>query len=317
MFSIFRFMAMACLVLATHTTYAQVSFKGKIIDSLTGEPISGATIQCSCTDCKCGCTTNPSGEFIINNKNCCDAFQLSYIGYKTREIFLSSEDALFALVPDQSALQEVVVTANRQPVKRSEAPIAISNITASIIRDAKPSSADQVLNKVSGVYMANLGNEQHSMSIRQPITTKSLFLYLEDGIPIRTTGLFNHNALLEMNMAAVKNIEVIKGPSSSLYGSEAIGGVVNFITLAPTANPLIKLSAQANDIGYKRTDLQSSFTKGKWGFALSGYYAERKNGFIDYSDFNKGTFTVRADGQINQKTSISNSFTLMQYRSDM
>ncbi len=64
--------------------------------------------------------------------------------------------------------------------------------------------------------MVNLGNEQHQMSIRQPMTTKSLFLFLEDGIPVRTTGLFNHNALLEMNMAAVKNIEVIKGPSSSL-----------------------------------------------------------------------------------------------------
>jgi outer membrane receptor for ferrienterochelin and colicin len=89
-----------------------------------------------------------------------------------------------------------------------------------MIQDAKPAMADQVLNKVSGVNMVNLGNEQHEMSIRQPMTTKSLFLYLEDGIPIRTSGLYNHNALLEMNMAATKSIEVIKGPSSSLYGSE-------------------------------------------------------------------------------------------------
>src|SRR4029078_13106200 len=115
------------------------------------------------------------------------------------------------------------------------------------IQDAKALSPDQLLNKISGVNMVNLGNEQHEMSIRQPMTTKSLFLYLEDGIPIRTTGLFNHNALLEINMAAVKSIEVIKGPSSSLYGSEAIGGVVNFISAVPTAQPVLKLTAQGNN----------------------------------------------------------------------
>ncbi|WP_442159497.1 TonB-dependent receptor plug domain-containing protein, partial [Rhizobium leguminosarum] len=78
-------------------------------------------------------------------------------------------------------------------------------------------------------------------------------------------------------MAAVKNIEVIKGPSSSLYGSEAIGGVVNMITAAPTAIPVLKITTQGNNIGYKRGDLLSSVSKGKWGFVLSGYYANKKN----------------------------------------
>ena len=56
--------------------------------------------------------------------------------------------------------------------------------------------------------MINLGNEQHAMGIRQPMGTRSLFLYLEDGIPVRTSGVFNHNALMEINMAAVKSIEI-------------------------------------------------------------------------------------------------------------
>src|SRR5690349_12995408 len=138
---------------------------------------------------------------------------------------------------DSVSLQELVVTANRESAQRSQMPVAITSISSKVIQDTKPVTIDQLLNKVSGVYMVSLGNEQHQMSIRQPMTTKSLFLYLEDGIPIRTTGLYNHNALLEMNMAATKSIEVIKGPSSSLYGSEAIGGVVNFITTAPSAIP--------------------------------------------------------------------------------
>lgn len=214
-------------------------------------------------------------------------------------------------------LQEVVITANREGVKRSLAPVAITSISSKTIKDTKPVSIDQLLNKVSGVNMVNLGNEQHQMSIRQPMTTKSLFLYLDDGIPIRTTGLFNHNALLEINMANVRNIEVIKGPSSSLYGSEAIGGVVNFISFAPTADPDLKISVQGNDRGYKRADLQSGFTAGKLGVALSGYYADKHNNYMDYSNYDKKTITARIDYKISSNTTIINKITWLNYYSDM
>ena len=118
-------------------------------------------------------------------------------------------------------------------------------------------------------------------------------------------------------MASIKNIEVIKGPSSSLYGSEAIGGVVNFITFAPTSVPVIKLSVQGNNIGYKRAELQSGFSKNKWGFALSGYYADKRNSFMEHSDFHKATLTGRIDYRFNNKTSLSNSATWLNYYSDM
>ncbi len=85
------------------------------------------------------------------------------------------------------------------------------------MEDTKATRIDQLVNKISGVNMVNLGNEQHQMSIRQPMTTKSLFLYLEDGIPIRTTGVYNHNALLEMNMPAAAQIEIIKAPPLPLW----------------------------------------------------------------------------------------------------
>jgi outer membrane receptor protein involved in Fe transport len=114
-----------------------------------------------------------------------------------------------------------------------------------VLGETKATSLEQVLNKVSVVYMVDLGNEQHFMAIRQPISTRSVFLYLEDGSPIRTTGDFNHNALIEINLAALKTVEVIRRPASSLYGSEAIGGAVNFITQAPAAVPTATMQAEA------------------------------------------------------------------------
>jgi outer membrane receptor protein involved in Fe transport len=306
------------LVICGFVSQAQFSIKGKIIDATTKEPVYGASVRCTDADCRCGCTTDAFGEFVINCKADCKNVSVSFIGYTAQNISIRNITGTIALMPSSSLMSEVVVSANRgETVKRSQAPIAISQLNTKTIQETKATTVDQLLNKVSGVNMVNLGNEQHQMSIRQPMTTKSLFLYLEDGIPVRTTGLYNHNALLEMNMASVKNIEVIKGPSSSLYGSEAIGGVVNFITIAPTSVPVLKLSTQGNNIGYKRTDLQSGFSKNKWGFALSGYYANKRNSFMEYSDFHKATLTGRIDYHFSDKTTIANSATWLNYYSDM
>jgi iron complex outermembrane receptor protein len=317
MSTVLRLTTVLLLVLSGLAGQAQTIVKGKIIDAVTKEPIYGASIHCTDTNCNYGCTSNTSGEFEMHCKDC-KTFSISFIGYTAQKIAVESLSQIISLVPSSSLLNEVVVSANRgESVKRSLAPVAISSLSTKTIQETKATTVDQLLNKVSGVNMVNLGNEQHQMSIRQPMTTKSLFLYLEDGIPVRTTGLYNHNALLEMNMAAVKNIEVIKGPSSSLYGSEAIGGVVNFITIAPTSLPVLKLSTQGNTIGYKRADLQSSFSKNKWGFVLSGYYADKRNSFVEYSDFHKATLTGRIDYRFSEKTILSNSATWLNYYSDM
>ena len=317
MANFYRLVLLILCLSAGQGLYAQIVVKGKIIDSTTKEPIQGASIHCIDKDCHFGCTTNAAGEFEMKCNNC-KTLSVSSVGYTAYQFSVTTDNTTIFLSPSSSILKEVVVSANRgEVVKRSEAPIAIATITNKTIQDTKPITFDQVLNKVSGVNMVSLGNEQHQMSIRQPMTTKSLFLYLEDGIPIRTTGLYNHNALLEMNMAAVRNIEVIKGPSSSLYGSEAIGGVVNMITAAPTAIPVLKITTQGNNIGYKRGDLLSSISKGKWGFVLSGYYANKKNGYLEYSDYEKSTLTGRIDYRFSDKTILSNSITWLDYYSDM
>ena len=127
-------------------------------------------------------------------------------------------------------LETVFVTANRTATQRKQTPTAISKLNAKTIDEAKAVAVFEVINKIPGVLMVNLGNEQHSMAIRQPMTTNAYYLYLEDGLPIRPMGIFNHNALLEINQFNLQNIEVVKGPVSSLYGPEAVGGAINLIS---------------------------------------------------------------------------------------
>ena len=86
--------------------------------------------------------------------------------------------------------------------KELKCPVAIDVISKTQINDTKATRLDMLVNKVPGVFMVDLGNEQHSMAIRQPLGYNNLYLYLEDGIPIRTVGDFNHNALIEINQAS-------------------------------------------------------------------------------------------------------------------
>ncbi len=286
--------------------------RGKIFDAITKEPIAGATI----TDTKShSAVSDAGGNFkIVTTDN---TLKISYMGYLSRSVVIKGASVAVSLQPSATELQRVVVSANRTAEKRSEAPIAIATISKQTINDTKAQRLDQLFNKVSGVNMVNLGNEQHEMSIRQPMNTNNLFLYLEDGLPLRTSAVFNHNALLEMNMAAAKSIEIIKGPSSALYGAEAIGGVVNLITQAPPAYTSGYMSTQLNNQGYKRVDGQIGATAGKLGFIVSGYYANQTNGPIAYSDFHKTAITARLEYHIDSATAWTNSISYINYFSDM
>jgi outer membrane receptor protein involved in Fe transport len=290
-----------------------VTVTGKVFDAVSKEAVAGALVSDANNH---SVVTDAGGNFSI--KTSVTKLTVTSVSFDTKTVEITGGSLFVSLQPQNRVLQEVVVnSANRTAEKRSGAPIAIATINQQTIADAKATRIDYLVNKVSGVFMVNLGNEQHEMSIRQPMTTRSLFLYLEDGVPIRTTGIYNHNALLEMNMAAAKQIEIIKGPASSLYGAEAIGGAVNVITQAPPVVGSGSISLQGSNSGYKRIDAQAGNTFGKFGLLVSGYYANRNNGPVDQTNYHKTAFTIRGDYKIDDKTTWINSVTYVDYYSDM
>lgn len=304
---------MGMMMLATFT-YAQIPVKGQVMDALTKEALVGVSLRLAQT--AQGTLSTANGAFAFNAQSLDDSLTVSYIGYVTRKIPLRSHSLQIQLHPSASQLNQVVVSASREVQVRTETPIAISTISKQVLNETKAVSLDQVLNKVSGVYMVNLGNEQHTMAIRQPIGYRSLFLYLEDGIPIRASGDFNHNALIEINMGALKTMEIIRGPASSLYGSEAIGGAINFITQPPSQILTAKWQVETSNQGYKRTDFGVSNTFGKLGIYAGGYYAAQRHGIISHSDFNKMALTLRGDYTISDKTKLFTSASLIDYHTD-
>lgn len=303
-----------CLLMIEYSATAQNITSGHVLDALTKEPLVGVTVRLKST--KTGTVTGSDGSYTLPVAEMTDTLLFSYIGYTTETFPVTNATERILLRPASNQLNQVVVSASREAQLRTDAPIAISAISREVMLETKPTSFEQVLNKISGVYMVNLGNEQHTMAIRQPIGYKSLFLYLEDGIPIRATGNFNHNALIEMNMAAIKNIEILRGPSSSLYGSEAIGGAVNFITQAPSQILTGKLQVEASDKGYRRTDFSISNTVGKLGVFVAGYYAAQRDGIIEHSDFDKLALSLRTDYTFTGKTKLVTTVNLIDYNTD-
>ncbi len=225
-------------------------------------------------------------------------------------------------IPSEEQLEEILVTsASREIQKRSEVPGSIATINAQTIKETKAFGIDQLVNQVPGVFMSTsraASNEQHFMTVRSPISTKALFLYLEDGLQIRPTSVFNHNALLEMNDLSYSRIEVLKGPASSIYGSEAIGGSFNFITKTPSENLSGSIGFQTNDLGLTRYDFEISDQPGeKFGFYLGGQYAQRENGPIEHSNYEKTAITFKTVYDINATSKWTTVFDIVDYRSDM
>jgi outer membrane receptor protein involved in Fe transport len=300
------------LLMSLSIVFGQKGITGKVIDAATHQGLQGATI----TDLQNNTNriTDQNGNFFLPEKT--DSIQVSSIGYYTIKRAVNEQKMLISLSQSFSNLNEVIVSGNREIQKRTEVPVAIDVISKTQINDTKATRIDQLVNKIPGVFMVDLGNEQHSMSVRQPLGYNNLFLYLEDGIPIRTVGDFNHNALIEINQASLQRIEVIKGPASSLYGSEAVGGALNFITQSPSPYFTGKVQAEAGTRGYKRTDFNVSNTYKKLGVYFGGYYVDQNQPVSQHNNFNKMALTFRADYAFNDKTKLVTVADYINYKTD-
>jgi iron complex outermembrane recepter protein len=294
----------------------QQMIAGYVYDGETKEPLVGANVIVRSSHI--GSVTNANGYFNIEAPSLNDSLEISFIGYDRKSVATNTEKIAVSLSPSVSNLQQIMVTANREAVLRTESPVAISKISPTIINDTKPVLITELINKVPGVVMLNYNNEQHAMSIRQPMGTSAYFLYLEDGIPVRPMGVFNHNALIEMNVLGISSIEVVKGPASSLYGPEAVGGAINFITHKPTPMPVAKLGLQADHWGYRRIQYAAGGTIGKkLGIYVSGFEGQQRDAWQTFSDYDKSSVNVRVDYLLTEKTKLTAAFSGNEYDSDM
>ncbi|MDO4763009.1 MAG: TonB-dependent receptor [Flavobacteriaceae bacterium] len=206
-------------------------------------------------------------------------------------------------------IDELIVTSSRSYVNRSEAPISISKINNSVINQTKARTMWEIVNKTPGVYMRQLSDaEGSSMSIRQPMSTRNYFLYLEDGIPIRPQGFHNHNGFsLYNNVQGIDNIEIVKGPSSSIYGPESVGGTINVITKKAGENPYAMIGYQGDQWGMNRIQFNvSDKISENLGVFIGGHFGGNKGGsWRDRNQYTRNALNTRVDVKLTDKTDFT------------
>lgn len=195
---------------------------------------------------------------------------------------------------EAAMLDDVVVTGTREAQKKSEVAATVGKVSGEAVRASKAAHPSQIMGRVPGVWVNITGGEGHQTAIRQPLTTNPVYAYLEDGIPVRSTGFFNHNALYEVNMPQSGGIEVTKGPGSALYGSDAIGGVVNILSRRPPSAAEAEASGELGSFGWKRALLSGGNAFGDNG-VRADLNLTRTDGWRDATGYTRNSGTVRWD----------------------
>ena len=191
-------------------------------------------------------------------------------------------------------LDETVVSGSREPTPLAETPASVGTIKGETLRADKPAHPADVLGQVPGVYVSITNGEGHQTAIRQPVTTSPVYLYLEDGVPVRSTGFFNHNALYEINVPQAGGVEITRGPGSALYGSDAIGGVINVLSLAPPASAEVTASGEAGGWGWRRllAGGGNTHSENAWRANLNLTHTD---GWRDATGYDRQSVTARWD----------------------
>ncbi|MFM7502791.1 MAG: TonB-dependent receptor [Betaproteobacteria bacterium] len=200
--------------------------------------------------------------------------------------------------------QSVTVTATRQAVPLGESPWSVGVIGQESISVTKPTHPSELLSQVPGVAVSVTNGEGHQTAIRQGFTTSPVYLFLEDGIPIRATGNFNHNALYEVSIPSAASVEVIRGPASALYGSDAIGGVVNVITRTPSTRAGGNGSLEMGQWGYRRLLAGADSGEGSAGALRLDVNLTSTDGWRQNTGYDRRSFNLRWDSQLSPTTRV-------------
>jgi vitamin B12 transporter len=196
-------------------------------------------------------------------------------------------------------LPSVVVTANRAATPLDEVLAPVTVITREDIERLQPVSVQDLLTGLPGVVMANTGGigQQTSMFMRG--TNSAHTLVLIDGVRVGTVGA-GIPAYEQIPVEQIDHIEVVRGPRSTLYGSDAIGGVIQIFTRhgqageAPT--PTVSVSGGSHGYTAGQVGVSGGTTHGWYNASLGGQYTAGINACrVGAGSAGKGCFTDEPD----------------------
>lgn len=212
---------LCCMVVSM---FAQISLSGKVVNAETNDPVVGANIRIDHS--LAGCTTNGKGEFTISNlpegKHLLSVTHVSFLPQKYTAN-TGEKDILIKMTESYINLGQVVITGTGTHRRMSNSPVPIQVITAKDLGNANVTNLEDALVKLTPNVTTMTNGMGTTLSLNG--MNEDYMLLLENGK--RLTG---DDRYTRINIGNVKRIEILSGAASALYGSDAIGGVINIIT---------------------------------------------------------------------------------------
>ena len=282
------------LVVATFVVHGQNTFKGHIIDSETQQPVAGATIYFP--QLEKGTVTDLDGNFLLKNlPNGSYKLLISSIGYSSysQDITLPAKDLALALEPSAIEMEEVIVSTPFHQLQSQNVMRVEREDVSELNRKGAVTLSDGIT-QMAGVESLTTG-----VGIGKPVIrglSSNRVLVYTQGVRLENQQFGGEHGL-GINSKGIGSVEVIKGPASLLYGSDAIGGVLYLnpepYAAANSTNADVEIDYFSNTQGYQGSAMAETSGK-KLKFLARGSYAT-------HSDYKTGDGQRVTNTRFNEK----------------
>jgi len=265
------------VVMMSVNLLAQAQNKIEIIvkDSLTNELLIGVSVSVKGTTL--GTTTDANGLAKLNNvPQGAQTIVVSFIGYAKLMLNYSfplhnvAQPITVSLLPEAEEMEEITVTAMRNNSRIEDLPTKIEVLGLDDMTEEntiRPANISSLLGDIGGIQMQQTSASSGNMNARIQGLNGRYSQVLKDGMPLYG-GFSGSFSILQVPPLDLRQIEIIKGSASTLFGGDAIGGIINLVSKRPSAKP--ETNILINQTSLNETDINTYLSRkyDKLGFTL-------------------------------------------------
>jgi len=304
------------MISVTSFIKAQNTITLNVKDKNSNEPLIG--VNCIIKGTDIGGSSDFNGKIIIDRiPNGTQTLVLSYVGYKTVEkVFnfpLKESKPITVFLEENNTLNTVTIYSTRTDNRIEEIPTRIEVLgNEEVVEETaiNPGNISKLLGETSGVQVQHTSATSGNVSFSIQGLPGKYTQLLQDGFPLYG-GFSSGLSLLQIPPLNLQQVEIIKGSASTLYGGDAIAGIINLITKKPTDKP--EFSFMVNQTSRSGNDFSSFYRarKNKLGVTfMAGVNTQQakdisKNGFADIPKYNRILINPKVFYDFNENNSLS------------
>ena len=311
-----RILLSLTLIVLANIAQAQRTFTAIIKDKETKEPLIGA--NCILKGTTIGSSADKNGKIILQNIPVGkQTLQFSYVGYQTVEkefeFPLQDTSSINIYLEPDLTLETVTVYSTRTNNRIEEIPTRIEVLgNEEVIEETaiNPGNISKLLSETSGIQVQHTSAISGNVSFRIQGLPGKYTQLLQDGFPMYG-GFSSGLSLLQIPPLDLQQVEIIKGSASTLYGSDAIAGIVNLISKKPKTKP--EFSVLLNQTHKGARDISTFYTgkNEKFGITLlAGFNTQtakdvNRNGFTDIPQYNRAVISPKIFYDFNENNHLT------------